>query len=104
VARGCQRYTLSCHSTSAIEGGSSGTIDTKFLLDADGESLGAIVQEIVGDIAVAVGPEGGLEEHERNAFITHGWRPVSLGRNILRFETAGIAALAVLRALSPTGQ
>ena len=88
----------------ALEAGNPRTLDTKLLLDVDGEALGTIAHEIVGDIAVAVGPEGGLEVHEREAFITHGWRPVSLGRNILRFETAGVAALAVLRALSPTGQ
>lgn len=86
-----------------------GSIDSsamarRILLDVDGESLGSIAAESRGAAAIALGPEGGLEERERAALITHGWRPVSLGRNVLRFETAGIAALAVLRALSPIAQ
>lgn len=77
---------------------------TRIVLDVDGESIGDIAAELRGRAVVALGPEGGLEEHERAALITHGWRPVSLGHNVLRFETAGIAALAILRALSPTTQ
>jgi 16S rRNA (uracil1498-N3)-methyltransferase len=46
---------------------------------------------------VALGPEGGLEPEERAAFIAAGWRAVSIGANVLRFETAGIAVLALLR-------
>ena len=77
---------------------------SRFMLDVDGESIGDIAADLRGDVAVALGSEGGLEEHERASLITNGWRPVSLGRNVLRFETAGIAALAILRALSPTAQ
>jgi 16S rRNA (uracil1498-N3)-methyltransferase len=76
----------------------------RVLLDVDGESIASMGPAIRGSVVVALGPEGGLEEHERDMLITHGWRPVSLGANVLRFETAGIAALAVLRALSPADQ
>ena len=48
---------------------------------------------------LAVGPEGGLEPEEREMFLAAGWRPASLGANVLRFETAGIAALAIVRSL-----
>jgi 16S rRNA (uracil1498-N3)-methyltransferase len=48
-------------------------------------------------VSIALGPEGGLEEDERARLITAGWRPVSIAANVLRFETAGIAALAILR-------
>ena len=85
----------------AFETLESGKHDARVVLDVDGESLGTITRELNGAVAVAVGPEGGLEENERAEFIAHDWRPVSLGRNVLRFETAGIAALAILRALSP---
>jgi 16S rRNA (uracil1498-N3)-methyltransferase len=88
----------------ALEATQALTHEMKILLDVDGESMRSITHAISGSVAVAVGPEGGLEEHERNLLITHDWRPASLGRNVLRFETAGIAALAVLRALSPTAQ
>ncbi|HVZ59572.1 MAG TPA: RsmE family RNA methyltransferase [Terriglobales bacterium] len=51
-----------------------------------------------GEIALAIGPEGGWTEDEIRAFDEAAWQQVSLGRNILRAETAAIAALAVVRA------
>jgi 16S rRNA (uracil1498-N3)-methyltransferase len=47
-------------------------------------------------VALLVGPEGGWSEQERNQTAAADWRPVSLGRQILRSETAAIAALAVV--------
>jgi len=52
--------------------------------------------------ALALGPEGGFEPGERDAFEDAGWRGASLGSNVLRFETAAIAALALTRALLKT--
>jgi 16S rRNA (uracil1498-N3)-methyltransferase len=43
---------------------------------------------------ILVGPEGGLSEGERAAAIAAGYRPVSLGLHILRFETAAVVAAA----------
>src|SRR5581483_4207033 len=51
-----------------------------------------------GEIAVAVGPEGGWTQDELAAFEGAGWRAASLGPIILRAETAAIAALAVAMA------
>ncbi|CAN5345462.1 16S rRNA (uracil(1498)-N(3))-methyltransferase [soil metagenome] len=72
---------------------------TKILLDVDGDGIAMLVRPGPGGVAIALGPEGGLEVRERAAFLERGWRPASLGHNILRFETAAIAALAVLRVL-----
>jgi 16S rRNA (uracil1498-N3)-methyltransferase len=47
-------------------------------------------------VALAIGPEGGWTEEERAAARAAGFREASLGRNILRAETAVLAALAVL--------
>ena len=47
-------------------------------------------------VCLLVGPEGGWTESERNQALLAGWQPVSLGPQILRAETAAIAALAVL--------
>jgi 16S rRNA (uracil1498-N3)-methyltransferase len=69
------------------------------LLDAEAPRLASFAAEIQAPLAIALGPEGGLEAAERDAFIRAGWRPASLGANVLRFETAGIAALAVVRSL-----
>jgi 16S rRNA (uracil1498-N3)-methyltransferase len=46
-----------------------------------------------------VGPEGGFEESELLSAERAGFRPVRLGPRVLRTETAGIVALAVLQAL-----
>lgn len=42
-----------------------------------------------------LGPEGGLEDDERDACREAGFDPASLGPRVLRFETAAISALAV---------
>ncbi len=48
------------------------------------------------ELSVFIGPEGGFEEEEIASAITAGAIPVSLGRRILRTETAGLAALSIL--------
>lgn len=52
-----------------------------------------------GGINLLVGPEGGLNEHERTHAVTQGFTPVRLGPRVLRTETAPLAALAVIQAL-----
>ena len=47
-------------------------------------------------IAILTGPEGGWTDRERAQAAVAGWKPVFLGRQILRAETAAIAALAIL--------
>jgi 16S rRNA (uracil1498-N3)-methyltransferase len=47
-------------------------------------------------IAVFIGPEGGFDEEEIKAAIEAGIVPVTLGKRILRTETAGPAVLAML--------
>ena len=51
-----------------------------------------------GEIALAIGPEGGWTEEELRLFRDSGWISASLGKTILRAETAAIAALAVVMA------
>lgn len=45
---------------------------------------------------VVVGPEGGLDRGEVEALAHEGWRVVGLGRHVLRVETAGPVACALL--------
>ncbi len=47
-------------------------------------------------IGVFIGPEGGFEKEEVEAARKMGAQPVSLGRRILRTETAGLCILSVL--------
>ena len=47
-------------------------------------------------IAVLIGPEGGFAEHEVEIALHHGFKKVSLGKRILRAETAAFYALSVI--------
>jgi len=69
------------------------------LLVLDEEERAQRLADAAGDEAVAlvVGPEGGLTRDEVEALTSRGARAVTLGPLILRTETAGLAALAVLR-------
>jgi 16S rRNA (uracil1498-N3)-methyltransferase len=51
------------------------------------------------DVHLAVGPEGGWTNEEVKLFTDAGWEAVSLGPRILRAETAGIAAMAIVAAV-----
>lgn len=48
-------------------------------------------------IAIIVGPEGGISPAEAATAIRAGFAPVTLGKRILRTETAGLAAMAILQ-------
>jgi 16S rRNA (uracil1498-N3)-methyltransferase len=50
-------------------------------------------------VHLAVGPEGGWTAEEEALFAAEGWQAVSLGPRILRAETAGITAMAVVAAM-----
>jgi 16S rRNA (uracil1498-N3)-methyltransferase len=53
-------------------------------------------------IRILIGPEGGWSPTEVALARAHGAHPVSLGPNILRAETAAIAATALLAATRGT--
>ena len=48
------------------------------------------------DIAVFIGPEGGFDEDEIRKAIEDGMQSVTLGKRILRTETAGMTVLSIL--------
>jgi 16S rRNA (uracil1498-N3)-methyltransferase len=73
---------------------------TGILLDPAGDPLISLHDRLRAPVAIALGPEGGLEEDERSRYAAAGWRAASIGANVLRFETAGIAALALVRSLN----
>jgi 16S rRNA (uracil1498-N3)-methyltransferase len=70
---------------------------TRVLLDASGEFMDPDEWRHVS--ALAVGPEGGTEDDELALARERGWRITSLGPSTLRFETAMIAGIALIRAL-----
>ena len=54
-------------------------------------------QTVPASIGVVIGPEGGLTPEEAATARRNGFIPVSLGRRILRTETAALAVLAILQ-------
>ncbi|MBZ5667149.1 MAG: 16S rRNA (uracil(1498)-N(3))-methyltransferase [Acidobacteriia bacterium] len=61
----------------------------------DACSLGEVLRSRPGEVAVAVGPEGGWADEELAWFREAGWVAASLGDTILRAETAAIVATAL---------
>ncbi|MBR4724673.1 MAG: 16S rRNA (uracil(1498)-N(3))-methyltransferase [Lachnospiraceae bacterium] len=66
--------------------------------DAGMEEARNIIRSLRGkkSIGVFIGPEGGFEPEEAEKAIDSGCKAISLGRRILRTETAGLAALAII--------
>ena len=73
-------------------------------LAADARPVAEVVRNIAaggrgclaGNLAVVVGPEGGLTEGERAALRAGGFAAVRLGRTTLRIETAAVALVAAI--------
>ncbi len=64
-----------------------------------GEAVAALRAErpALATIALVIGPEGGISEKEIDRLKAEGARCVTLGRRVLRTETAGLCALAVVQ-------
>ncbi len=58
------------------------------------ETLAGIVRG--QSVGILIGPEGGFEKSEAEAAVQAGAQMISLGRRILRTETAGLCVLSVL--------
>jgi 16S rRNA (uracil1498-N3)-methyltransferase len=71
-------------------------LGTRLILARDGEPIVGVPMKT--PITIALGPEGGMEPAERDAFIGAAFLPVKLGESTLRFETAGVAAVAIAAA------
>jgi 16S rRNA (uracil1498-N3)-methyltransferase len=70
--------------------------ENRIVLDERGSPLMGMAS--TGAVTFAVGPEGGFDNDERQQMLDGGWKMASLGGTILRFETAIISAVAVVRA------
>jgi 16S rRNA (uracil1498-N3)-methyltransferase len=62
--------------------------------------LAAAVEAGAGAIALLIGPEGGFSPDELALAAQHGFLPASLGALVLRTETAAVAVLGAVVALS----
>lgn len=72
----------------------------KLLLDPRAQqNLGEIL-DATRNVALLIGPEGGLTDGERSAASAAGFCPVRIGPRVLRTETAPLAALSILQYLA----
>ena len=71
----------------------------RLVLSPNGPASLAGLASTAARIELLIGPEGGLDDAELDASARAGFAPVRLGPRVLRTETAGIVALAVLQAL-----
>ena len=62
------------------------------------DSFKKVLSEIKSDktVGIFIGPEGGFEASEVNFALENGITPVSLGRRILRTETAGMTVMSII--------
>ena len=74
----------------------------RYLLAAGArDSLAAAMQRDAGKHAVLmIGPEGGLADGERDFAAAHGFTACAMGPRVLRTETAGLAALAIMQTVA----
>ncbi|TCS94771.1 16S rRNA (uracil(1498)-N(3))-methyltransferase [Hazenella coriacea] len=61
-----------------------------------GEALSEEIASSSDDILLIIGPEGGFSESEVQEAIEAGAKPITLGKRILRTETAPLAALSCI--------
>ena len=79
----------------------AGSFDLKLMPYELAEGMAA-TREIFGrvspgmQIGILIGPEGGFDREEAEDAAAAGFKPVTLGRRILRTETAGMAVLSIL--------
>jgi len=71
---------------------------TRVFLDAKADTP-LIHIALEAPVSIAIGPEGGMDDREREELTEGGFKPASLVGGTLRFETAGIAALAIVRSM-----
>lgn len=80
---------------------SAGELDVLLIPYEKAEGMEATRQVIEGirpgqSVGIFIGPEGGFEEAEVEQAVALGAAPVTLGRRILRTETAGFVMLSML--------
>lgn len=93
--------TVAWHPSAAAAAAGASGAELKLLLSERGAPVP--LRDILGaaprpkTIAIAIGPEGGFEPGEAEAFSFWGFTPVTLGERIMRTETAALAMTAVVQ-------
>ena len=69
---------------------------TVFFYELGGESVKDILAEKPKTVGMFIGSEGGFEEAEAELVLSNGGVAATLGKRILRAETAPLAALSII--------
>ncbi len=64
--------------------------------EGGGEPLRSLVGENTQSISIYIGPEGGFEKDEVDFLVSNGAKAATLGKRILRTQTAPVAALSAI--------
>ncbi len=74
--------------------------DTKLIFwEKEKAALDLVLQTSVQSIFMLIGPEGGFSDGEVESALRQNFQPVSLGRRILRAETAAFCAMSIVQYL-----
>ena len=75
--------------------------DTNIIFyECGGDSVKTILNEDVKSIGMFIGSEGGFEEQEVQLVLENSGKSATLGKRILRAETAALSAIGCWQALS----
>lgn len=66
-----------------------------FMYEKNGVKLNDCIKKRGGSAAIIIGSEGGFSDREAALLIDNGIKPISLGKRILRAETACVTAVAL---------
>jgi 16S rRNA (uracil1498-N3)-methyltransferase len=64
--------------------------------EGGGEPLRSLVGENAQSVSIYIGPEGGFEKDEVDFLVSNGAKAATLGKRILRTQTAPVAALSAI--------
>lgn len=74
-------------------------VGLRLILDPEGSvTFASLAADARQPLVLAVGPEGGWSDRDREQLVRAGFQGLRLGPRILRTETAGLAAIAALQA------
>lgn len=77
------------------------TSEQKILFyEGGGDSLRSIINKEIKSVSIYIGPEGGFEKNEVELIKANGGRVATLGKRILRTQTAPVAAITAIMLLT----
>ena len=68
--------------------------------EGGGEKITSLIESDAKNVSIYIGPEGGFDESEVELLIQNGAKPATLGKRILRTQTAPVAALTAIMLLT----